>query len=189
MPGRCMSKSTIKNWPAEVILTSLYMLCPHTSKVFPWLSPIHVTSQAQGPNASAQFLHRCLRPSAKQYHICPMHAFSMAQLTKPQTPLAQSHVQSCRMPAHTCAALSPARLARICAFRAGPCAQAGVSRQSSAGCALGRLPLAGALWLLSEAAARADQSADFSQGGFAKESYYVTLGLFLLSLPGSNRTC
>ena len=25
---------------------------------------------------------------------------------------------------------------------------------------------------------------DFSQGGFAKESYYVTLGLFLLSLPG-----
>lgn len=41
------------------------------------------------------------------------------------------------------------------------------------------------LWLLSELPALAEQK-DFSQGGgFAKESYYVTLGLFLLSLPGT----
>ncbi|CAL5229519.1 g12859 [Coccomyxa viridis] len=40
------------------------------------------------------------------------------------------------------------------------------------------------LWLLSELPALAEKK-DFSQGGgFAKESYYVTLGLFLLSLPG-----
>lgn len=30
----------------------------------------------------------------------------------------------------------------------------------------------------------ASAAVDFSKGGFAKESYYVTLGLFLLSLPG-----
>ena len=41
------------------------------------------------------------------------------------------------------------------------------------------------LWLLSELPALAEKK-DFSQGGgFAKESYYVTLGLFLLSLPGT----
>ena len=113
----------------------------------------------------------------------------MAQLTKPHTHLTRSIVQSCRTSAHACPAPSPARLARTCAFRAGPRAQSGVSRQSSAGCALTGLPLSGALWLLGEAAVRADQSADFSQGGFAKESYYVTLGLFLLSLPGSKRMC
>jgi hypothetical protein len=33
-------------------------------------------------------------------------------------------------------------------------------------------------------AAAASAATDFSKGGFAKESYYVTLGLFLLSLPG-----
>ena len=114
----------------------------------------------------------------------------MAQLTKPHTHLTRSLMHSCRNLAHACAAPSPARLARIYAFTAGsPRAQSGGSRQSSAGCALTGLPLSGALWLLSEAAVRADQSADFSQGGFAKESYYVTLGLFLLSLPGSKRTC
>jgi hypothetical protein len=42
------------------------------------------------------------------------------------------------------------------------------------------------LWLLTAApAAAAEGSAvDFAKGGFSKESYYVTLGLFLLSLPG-----
>ena len=40
------------------------------------------------------------------------------------------------------------------------------------------------LWLISELPALAEQT-DFSKGGFAKESYYVTLGLFLLSLPGA----
>ena len=40
-----------------------------------------------------------------------------------------------------------------------------------------------ALWFISELPALAEQT-DFSKGGFAKESYYVTLGLFLLSLPG-----
>lgn len=43
-----------------------------------------------------------------------------------------------------------------------------------------------ALWLLSEFPAQAADTADFSKGGFAKESYYVTLGLFLLSLPGKH---
>lgn len=42
------------------------------------------------------------------------------------------------------------------------------------------------LWLLSELPALAEKK-DFSQGGgFAKESYYVTLGLFVLSLPGES---
>jgi hypothetical protein len=42
------------------------------------------------------------------------------------------------------------------------------------------------LWLLSELPALADTT-DFSKGGFAKESYYVTLGLFLISLPGASK--
>lgn len=41
------------------------------------------------------------------------------------------------------------------------------------------------LWLLSELPALAAETTDFSKGGFAKESYYVTLGLFLISLPGA----
>jgi hypothetical protein len=42
-----------------------------------------------------------------------------------------------------------------------------------------------AFWLLSQLpAGAAEDAVDFSKGGFAKESYYVTLGLFLISLPG-----
>lgn len=41
-----------------------------------------------------------------------------------------------------------------------------------------------ALWLFSALPAFAEDTVDFSKGGFAKESYYVTLGLFLISLPG-----
>lgn len=41
------------------------------------------------------------------------------------------------------------------------------------------------LWLLSELPGLAAETTDFSKGGFAKESYYVTLGLFLISLPGA----
>lgn len=44
-----------------------------------------------------------------------------------------------------------------------------------------------ALWLLSALPACAE-GVDFSQGSFSQESYYVTLGLFLLSLPGT-RLC
>jgi hypothetical protein len=44
------------------------------------------------------------------------------------------------------------------------------------------LAAAGPAW-----ADAADTATDFSKGGFAKESYYVTLGLFLLSLPGEGR--
>ena len=50
------------------------------------------------------------------------------------------------------------------------------------------LSCSAALWLLSELPAYAEQT-DFSQGSFSKESYYVTLGLFLLSLPGMRRLC
>ena len=40
-------------------------------------------------------------------------------------------------------------------------------------------------WLLSQLpAGAAEDAVDFSKGSFAKESYYVTLGLFLISLPG-----
>lgn len=39
------------------------------------------------------------------------------------------------------------------------------------------------MWLLSQLPAQAEGT-DFSQGSFSKESYYVTLGLFLLSVPG-----
>ena len=42
------------------------------------------------------------------------------------------------------------------------------------------LAAAGPAW----ADASAATTTDFSKGSFAKESYYVTLGLFLLSLPG-----
>ena len=43
-----------------------------------------------------------------------------------------------------------------------------------------------AVWLLSQLPAQAEGT-DFSQGSFSKESYYVTLGLFLLSIPGKFR--
>ena len=83
------------------------------------------------------------------------------------------------------------KLPRSCCFRAGPLlarhtrqSRPASAQRAAAGQPNGWLPLSGALWFLSEAAVRADQGADFSQGGFAKESYYVTLGLFLLSLPG-----
>lgn len=90
---------------------------------------------------------------------------------------------------HTCAAPC-IKLPRSCCFRAGPM-QARQRRPASGPRAAAEqpsawLPLSGALWFLGEAAARADQGADFSKGGFAKESYYVTLGLFLLSLPGAH---
>lgn len=39
------------------------------------------------------------------------------------------------------------------------------------------------MWLLSQLPVQAEGT-DFSQGSFSKESYYVTLGLFLLSVPG-----
>ena len=41
------------------------------------------------------------------------------------------------------------------------------------------------MWLLSQLPAQAEGT-DFSQGSFSKESYYVTLGLFLLSVPGKD---
>jgi len=41
------------------------------------------------------------------------------------------------------------------------------------------------LWVLSQLPAQAEGT-DFSQGSFSKESYYVTLGLFLLSVPGKD---
>lgn len=40
------------------------------------------------------------------------------------------------------------------------------------------------LWLLTEMPVSAEDIVDFSKGSFAKESYYVTLGLFLITLPG-----
>ena len=58
-------------------------------------------------------------------------------------------------------------------------------RQSSERVAAATISSSFTLWLLSELPALAEKK-DFSQGGgFAKESYYVTLGLFLLSLPGT----
>ena len=45
--------------------------------------------------------------------------------------------------------------------------------------------LSTALWLLSQLPANAvDSSVDFSKGSFSTGSYVVTLGLFLISLPG-----
>ena len=41
------------------------------------------------------------------------------------------------------------------------------------------------MWLLSQLPAQAEGT-DFSKGSFSKESYYVTLGLFLLSVPGKD---
>ena len=53
---------------------------------------------------------------------------------------------------------------------------------TAAACLL--LASAGPAWADAVDAASA-AGTDFSKGGFAKESYYVTLGLFLLSLPGA----
>ena len=86
---------------------------------------------------------------------------------------------------HACPVPCAARLSPSCYFRAGPPSIQRSCQASASGRLASGLPLAGTLWFLSEAAALADQGSDFSQGGFAKESYYVTLGLFLLSLPGS----
>ena len=45
-------------------------------------------------------------------------------------------------------------------------------------------------WLLSQLPASAvDSTTDFSKGSFSTESYVVTLGLFLLSLPGTFTCC
>ncbi len=43
---------------------------------------------------------------------------------------------------------------------------------------------AAGLWLLGELPALAET--DFSQGSFSAGSYYVSLGLFLVTLPGTN---
>lgn len=45
-----------------------------------------------------------------------------------------------------------------------------------------------AIWALSQLPAQAEGT-DFSQGSFSKESYYVTLGLFVLSVPGMPTVC
>ena len=43
-----------------------------------------------------------------------------------------------------------------------------------------------ALWLLSEQASLAEQVAtDFSKGSYRIESYWASLGLFLISVPGA----
>ena len=45
---------------------------------------------------------------------------------------------------------------------------------------------AAGMWLLTELPAFSEEAVtDFSQGSFSASSYYVTLGLFLLSLPGA----
>lgn len=47
-----------------------------------------------------------------------------------------------------------------------------------------------AIWLLSQLPANAAESAvDFSKGSFSTQSYVVTLGLFLISLPGKRMIC
>ena len=56
-------------------------------------------------------------------------------------------------------------------------------QQHTAGSRTPVLASTAALWLISGLPAYAEGT-DFSQGSFSKESYYVTLGLFLLSLPG-----
>lgn len=49
--------------------------------------------------------------------------------------------------------------------------------------------LSTAIWLLSQLPANAaESSVDFSKGSFSTESYVVTLGLFLISLPGMGIT-
>lgn len=54
----------------------------------------------------------------------------------------------------------------------------------NAGC----LPLSILLYMMSEMSARAEgiSGTDFSKGSFSTESYIVTLGLFLISLPGKH---
>ena len=47
------------------------------------------------------------------------------------------------------------------------------------------IPSSTIMWLLTQLPAQAEGT-DFSQGSFSKESYYVTLGLFLLSVPGTH---
>ena len=43
------------------------------------------------------------------------------------------------------------------------------------------------VWLLSQLPVHAaEQTVDFSKGSFSTESYVVTLGLFLISLPGES---
>lgn len=71
-------------------------------------------------------------------------------------------------------------------LRTRPAACRAAARPSDAAPApspLGVLPPAAALWLATAAPSLAADAAA-GGGGFAKESYYVTLGLFLMSLPG-----
>ena len=43
------------------------------------------------------------------------------------------------------------------------------------------------LWLASSGVA--DAATDFSKGSYAKESYWATLGLFIISFPGDHSAC
>ena len=53
------------------------------------------------------------------------------------------------------------------------------------------LPVVALFWLLAQLPAGAEEIAqtDFSKGSFSTESYVVTLGLFLISLPGETLHC
>ena len=94
---------------------------------------------------------------------------SKAQFSRRKGLSLQPQQQKCRTPGR----VTPCRI----------CCSA--QRQSTENIAAATISSSFVLWLLSELPALAEKK-DFSQGGgFAKESYYVTLGLFLLSLPGT----
>jgi len=73
---------------------------------------------------------------------------------------------------------------RPCSSTAGVCCKASSDRSVDAHA--GKIATASTvIWLLSQLPANAAESAsDFSKGSFSTESYVVTLGLFLISLPG-----
>ena len=58
-------------------------------------------------------------------------------------------------------------------------------KHTHAKAAINTAEISTALWLLSQLPAdAAETSVDFSKGSFSTQSYVVTLGLFLISLPG-----
>lgn len=71
---------------------------------------------------------------------------------------------------------------RVAPRPATPACRATPASDSLSGSIFSVLPPAAALWLAAGGPAAAADAV--GSGGFAKESYYVTLGLFLLSLPG-----
>ena len=107
----------------------------------------------------------------------------------------QTHTQACRdTQTHLSVGLHSTRTRPFAAVRRNQRVEAccrqmpGCSNRGreQAPAAAGLLAASGvATWLLGGLPAGAEEAVDFSQGSFSQQSYWVSLGLFIISLPGT----